>query len=147
MSEHGSRDLWRTRCEQLIASGMRVHEWCDLNHVSSSSMYDWLRRFRREDPSMFGGVGLPEGMEGCGHGWYEAFRRAYADAHAIVPQPRRTPAASFAVVDTAGLAAGRAAPASGAAAITVTIGAATVSCPDGCDAATLATVLRAVSAL
>lgn len=29
MAEHESRDFWRTRCEQLIASGMKVHDWCD----------------------------------------------------------------------------------------------------------------------
>ena len=98
MAEHGSRDFWRTRCEQLIASGMKVHEWCALNHVHASSMYEWLKRFHREDPSMFDGIGLPEGMEGYGHGWYEAVRKAYADAHAIVPQ--RLSAAPFAVVAT-----------------------------------------------
>jgi hypothetical protein len=143
MAEHGSRDFWRTRCEQLIASGMKVHEWCALNHVHASSMYEWLKRFHREDPSMFDGIGLPEGMEGYGHGWYEAVRKAYADAHAIVPQ--RLSAAPFAVVDTEGLAPRE--PRHRAEGITVTIGAATVACPDGCDAATLATVLRAVSAL
>lgn len=64
MAEHGSRELWRTRCEQLIASSMKVHEWCALNHVRTASIYEWLKRFHREDPSMFGGIGLPEGMDG-----------------------------------------------------------------------------------
>jgi len=143
MAEHGSRDFWRTRCEQLIASGMKVHDWCALNHVHAASMYEWLKRFHREDPSMFDGIGLPEGMEGYGHGWYEAVRKAYAEAHAIVPQ--RLSAASFAVVDTDDLAPRG--PRPRAEGITVTIGAATVSCPVGCDAATLAVVLGAVSAL
>ena len=145
MSEHGSRDLWRTRCEQLIGSGMKVHEWCALNHVRAASMYEWLRRFHQEDPSMFGGIGLPEGMDGYGRGWYEAVRRAYAEAHAIVPQ--RLSASSFAVVDAADVVPRRQAPAAGGTDITVTIGAATVACPAGCDEPTLAAVLRAVSAL
>ena len=144
MAEHGSRDFWRTRCEQLVASGMKVHEWCAINHVHAASMYAWLKRFHREDPSMFGGIGLPEGMDGYGHGWYEAVRKAYAEAHAIVP--RRLSASSFAVVDAADVAPRGQAPAGGAD-ITVTIGAATVACPVGCDAGTLATVLGAVSAL
>ena len=145
MSTHESRDLWRERCEQLIGSGMKVHEWCALNHVRAASMYEWLKVFHREDPSMFGGIGLPEGMEGYGRGWYEAVRRAYAEAHAIVPQ--RLSASSFAVVDAADLAPRGQAASSGGRDITVTIGAATVACPAGCDAGTLATVLRAVSAL
>ena len=145
MAEHGSRDFWRTRCEQLVASGMKVHEWCAINHVHAASMYAWLKRFHREDPSMFGGIGLPEGMDGYGHGWYEAVRRAYAEAHAIVPQ--RLSASPFAVVDAADVAPRGQAPAAGGAGITVTIGAATVACPVGCDGPTLATVLRAVSAL
>lgn len=144
MAEHGSREFWRTRCEQLIGSGMKVHEWCALNHVHAASMYEWLKRFHREDPSMFGGIGLPEGMDGYGHGWYEAVRKAYAEAHAIVP--RRLSASSFAVVDAADVAPRGQAPAVGGD-ITVTIGAATVACPVGCDADTLAVVLGAVSAL
>ena len=143
MAEHGSREFWRTRCEQLIGSGMKVHEWCALNHVHAASMYEWLKRFHREDPSMFGGIGLPEGMDGYGHGWYEAVRKAYAEAHAIVP---RRLSASFAVVDAADVAPRGQAPATGGD-ITVTIGAATVACPVGCDADTLAVVLGAVSAL
>ena len=147
MSTHESRDLWRERCEQLIGSGMKVHEWCALNHVRAASMYEWLKVFHREDPSMFGGIGLPEGMEGYGRGWYEAVRRAYAEAHAIVPQ-RLCASPSFAVVDAGGLASRQpAAGGDGGADITVTIGAATVACPVGCDAATLAVVLGAVSAL
>ncbi len=145
MAEHGSRELWRTRCEQLVGSGMKVHEWCALNHVRAASMYDWLKRFHREEPSLFGGVGLPEGMEGYGRGWYEAVRRAYAEAHAIVP--RRLSASSFAVVDVADVVPRGQAPSAGGADITVTIGPATVACPVGCDAATLAAVLGAVSAL
>lgn len=142
MTGQEARGLWRTRCEQLIGSGMKVHEWCALNHVRTASMYEWLKRFHREDPSMFGGIGLPEGMEGYGHGWYEAVRKAYAEAHAIVPQRLTSTGSSFAVVDSGALP-----PAAPAAAITVTIGAASVSCPTGCDAATLEVVLRAVSAL
>lgn len=94
---------------------------------------------------MFGGIGLPEGMDGYGHGWYEAVRKAYAEAHAIVPQ--RLSASSFAVVDAADVVPRRQAPAAGGTDITVTIGAATVACPVGCDAGTLAVVLGAVSAL
>ncbi|MBR3385800.1 MAG: hypothetical protein IKG69_11470 [Atopobiaceae bacterium] len=144
MSAHESRDLWRTRCEQLVDSGMKVHEWCALNHVRAASMYEWLKVFHREDPSMFGGIGLPEGMEGYGRGWYEAVRRAYAEAHSIVPQ-RLCASPSFAVVDAGDLAPRQ--HAVGGADITVTIGAAAVTCPVGCDAGTLATVLGAVSAL
>ena len=83
MAEHESRDFWRTRCEQLISSGMKVHDWCALNHVHAASMYEWLKSFHREDPSMFDGIGLPEGMEGYSHRWYDAVRKAYADAHAV----------------------------------------------------------------
>ena len=96
---------------------------------------------------MFGGIGLPEGMEGYGRGWYEAVRRAYAEAHAIVPR-RLTASPSFAVVDACDLEPRRPAAREGAAAdITVTMGAATVTCPVGCDEGTLAAVLRAVSSL
>lgn len=144
MSTHESRDLWRTRCEQLIGSGMKVHEWCALNHVRAASMYGWLKVFHREDPSMFGGIGLPEGMDGYGRGWYEAVRRAYAEAHAIAPQ-RLTVSPSFAVVDVGEVA--RAPRPDTAPDITVTIGDATVACPTGCDADTLVLVLRAVSRL
>lgn len=142
-------DVWRTRIEQLIASGMKVGDWASLNGLDRTTVHKWLAVFRDECPSMFG-EGLLAQVDPSSRYWYESFRRRMVDSRAMVlSDPAGRPAPSFAVVDAASVAgpSGAAATAGPSGQITVTIGDATVACPVGCDAATLATVLSAVRSL
>lgn len=45
--------LWEKRILDYLSSDLTVDEWCDKNHVSSGSLFTWLRRFRKEDPNRF----------------------------------------------------------------------------------------------
>lgn len=37
--------------ERFLASGMGVSEWCALNNVANSTLYDWMSRYRNSEPS------------------------------------------------------------------------------------------------
>ena len=54
MDLKADRDVWRTRIEQLIASGMKVGDWASLNGLDRTTVHKWLAVFRDECPSMFG---------------------------------------------------------------------------------------------
>lgn len=45
--------LWEKRILNYLSSDLTVDEWCDKNHVSSGSLFTWLRRFRAQDPNRF----------------------------------------------------------------------------------------------
>lgn len=140
-----NRDVWRGRVERLLASGMRVHEWCELNHVGEPALYGWLAKFRETDPGLFGGEEVLAACSGKTY-WFEAVRKARSDSTALARAATASP--SFAVVDTGGLAPAPARPAgAGGASISVSIGRVVVSVPAGSDAATLSAVLTAVASL
>ena len=149
-SRQETRSARRMQVEQLVASGMDVALWCELNKVSKPALYGWMRVFRDEEPELFGGAEIAR--SGDGHrNWYEHVRRAMHASRAIepaagadiAPSPR-PPAPAFAVVDTASLAG---APAPAAAPITVRIRGVEVDVPAGSARADLEAVLGAVAAL
>ena len=42
-----TREQHREQAERCLAAGMTVKEWCELNHVSRSTMYYWMGRLRK----------------------------------------------------------------------------------------------------
>ena len=126
-----ARERRREQVERCLAANMTVKEWCELNHVSKSTMYYWMGRFRKEEPGLFG-------EPTCGE-WIELSRGSIAARTALavrddraetpppLPGPRRDALAAGAVV--------------------VRVGRADVVVPDGVAEAHLSTVLRAVASL
>lgn len=88
----GVREVRRRQVEQLVASGMDVAQWCELNKVGKAALYDWLRVFRDSDPDVFGGHDIAHA--GDGHrNWYEHVRKAIRASNAIVRAPEAAVAA------------------------------------------------------
>ena len=79
------RNMWAGRIERCLDSGMAVKRWCELNHVSKSSLYNWMARFREEEPGRF-----PR-RNAATTDWLEITRGGLADARAIVPAASGAP--------------------------------------------------------
>ena len=58
-----TREQRREQVERCLAAGMTVKEWCELNHVSKSTMYYWMERLRKEEPDLFGDPTCGEWIE------------------------------------------------------------------------------------
>ena len=98
-SRIGVRERRRRQVEQLLASGMEVREWCELNRVGRGALYAWLTEFRDTEPELFGGYEVAHA--GDGHrNWFEHVRNAMAERSALA---LRGPAPAFAVVESLGL--------------------------------------------
>ena len=85
MRVEDSVDMWRSRARSLVASGMTVNAWCEENRVRKSTFHQGLRRFRDEEPEIFGGFEAAHAGDGR-RNWYEAVRRAGADAAGPAPE-------------------------------------------------------------
>ncbi len=133
---HATREQRREQVERCLASDMTVKEWCELNHVSTSTMYYWMSRLRKEEPDLFGDPT-------CGE-WIELSRGSIAarTALAVRHEPDDGPPArtSFGGMrDTGAVAAG--------APVVRMRNGAEVVVPDGTTEDHLSMVLRAVSSL
>lgn len=127
MNLEAHRAMRREQIERwLAADGMGVAEWCRLNRVATSTFYLWLKRFREEEPEVFG--------ERPAKGWIEVAKQAKRDSVAL------------AVGNAAGAQGkGQASPADGRPEpITVSAGGAVVCIPAGSNAAEIAAVIGAV---
>ena len=147
MSRVGVRERRRRQVEQLLASGMEVREWCDLNRVGRGALYAWLVEFRDTEPELFGGYEIAHA--GDGHrNWFEHVRNAMAERSALA---LRGPAPAFAVVESLDLdpPAPERAPATTAsgAPIVVSVNGVAVEVPAGSAEPDVACVLRAVMSL
>ena len=147
-----ARESRRRQVEQLVASGMRVDEWCRLNKVSKAALYYWMSAFRESDPDIFGGYEIAHAGDGK-HNWYEHVRNAIRASTAIekagssdVLADAADPPA-FAVVDVASLAGGDSADAIATAPITVHMRGVEVDVPAGSASPDIEAVLQAVAAL
>ena len=142
------RERRRRQVEQLLASGMDVREWCELNKVGRGALYAWLVEFRDTEPELFGGYEIAHA--GDGHrNWFERVRNAMAERTALAV---RGPAPAFAVVESLDLEppspAGAIGPAAAPGApIVVSVNGATVEVPAGSSEPDVACVLRAVMSL
>lgn len=92
----------RDKVEQYLscAGSMTASTWCRLNHVKSSTFYEWLAHFGDTESEMFGGYEIAHADDGKRR-WFEEVRKTMAASRALAPVPRH---ASFAIVDTADLA-------------------------------------------
>ena len=146
MSRVGVRERRRRQVEQLLASGMEVREWCELNRVGRGALYAWLTEFRDTEPELFGGYEIAHA--GDGHrNWFEHVRSAMAERSALA---LRGPAPAFAVVESLDLEpAMRAMPVSAppGAPIVVTVNGLTVEVPAGSAEPDVVCVLKAVMSL
>lgn len=136
----------RDKVEQYLscAGSMTASTWCRLNHVKSSTFYEWLAHFRDTEPEMFGGYEIAHAGDGKRR-WFEEVRKAMAASRAIAPAPGP---ASFAIVDTADLApAPRPAEPRAAGAITLSVDGAVLTIPSGTPEGDISAVLRAVRSL
>ena len=133
---HMTREQRREQVERCLAADMTVKEWCELNHVSKSTMYYWMGRLRREEPELFGDPTCGEWIE-LSRGSITA-RTALAvragdaggDARGCEGIPRPMPVDA----DAAG-------------AVVVRLNGADVVVPDGAAEPHLSMVLRAVASL
>ena len=146
-SRIGVRERRRRQVEQLLASGMEVREWCELNRVGRGALYAWLTEFRDTEPELFGGYEVAHA--GDGHrNWFEHVRNAMAERSALA---LRGPAPAFAVVESLGLdppaADGHPSAAAAGAPIVVAVNGVTVEVPAGSAEPDVACVLRAVMSL
>lgn len=89
MKVEDSVEMWRGRARSLVESGMTVNAWCEENRVRKSTFHQWLRRFRDEEPAIFGGPEAAHAGDGR-RNWYEAVRRA--NAGVILPAAATPPA-------------------------------------------------------
>ena len=148
-SRQETRSTRRRQVERLVASGMDVAQWCELNKVSKPALYNWMRVFRDEEPELFGGEEVAHA--GDGHRkWYEHVRKAMRASTAIEPAGASGLAAAapaFAVVDTASISAGPGPSAGAAAPITVRFRGVEVDVPAGSARSDVDAVLGAVAAL
>lgn len=46
MSKRESKTVWIERIKKCKSSGMRVNEWCKMNHVSGPAYYYWYKRIK-----------------------------------------------------------------------------------------------------
>ena len=145
------RTIRHRQVEQLVASGMDVAQWCELNKVGKAALYDWLREFRESDPDVFGGYDIAHA--GDGHrNWYEHVRKAIHASTAIEKAAETTlapmaAAPAFAVVDTESLAEPRRAASTSESPITVRMRGIAVDVPPGSAERDIASVLAAVASL
>lgn len=71
------KEVRRRQAEQLVASGMDVAQWCELNKVGKAALYGWLKVFRDSDSDVFGGYDIAHvGDER--RNWYEHVARRSA---------------------------------------------------------------------
>lgn len=140
----------RDKVEQYLscAGSMTASTWCRLNHVKSSTFYEWLAHFRDTEPEMFGGYEIAHAGDGKRR-WFEEVRKAMAASRAIA-RPAPAKPASFAIVDAADLAPApepepRAAGCAGA--ITLSVCGAVLTIPSGTCEGDISAVLRAVRSL
>lgn len=140
----------RDKVEQYLscAGSMTASTWCRLNHVKSSTFYEWLAHFRDTEPEMFGGYEIAHAGDGKRR-WFEEVRKAMAASRAIA-RPAPAKPASFAIVDAADLAGApepepRAAGCAGA--ITLSVCGAVLTIPSGTSEGDISAVLRAVRSL
>lgn len=141
-SKEEIRNSRRELVERLLASGMDVKPWCSLNGVCYQTMYEWLAYFRDNDPDVFGGYDIAHAGDGSPQ-WFRRVREAMRQGAAIVPSAAGGQLASFAVVDTAGIAGPRPSP---GAVVTVRFAGVEVEVPAGC-ADELSAVIRAAVSL
>ena len=130
---HMTREYRREQVERCLAADMTVREWCELNHVSKSTMYYWMGRLRKEEPEMFGDPT-------CGE-WIELSRGSLAARTALAVRREDEPTAAG--YDSAGR---EATPATGNA-LVVRVNGADVVVPEGASEAHVSMVLRAVASL
>lgn len=130
---HMTREYRREQVERCLAADMTVREWCELNHVSNSTMYYWMGRLRKEEPEMFGDPT-------CGE-WIELSRGSLVARTALAVRREDEPTAAG--HDSAGR---EATPATGNA-LVMRVNGADVVVPEGASEAHVSMVLRAVVSL
>ena len=145
------RNARRRQVEQLVASGMDVSSWCELNRVDKGALYDWMREFRESDPDVFGGYEIAHAGDGR-RNWYECVRKALRASTAIEragkpSSPAAAATVAFAVVDTAALDPAQPASPAAAKPITVRMRGISVDVPPGSARSDVAAVLSAVASL
>ena len=128
-----TREQRREQVERYLATDMTVAEWCELNHVSKSTMYYWMGRLRKEEPGLFGDPTCDE--------WIELSKGSIAARTALAVRP--TEAATAAP----GQEVEAEAPAQPAGALVVRVNGADVVVPEGASEAHVSLVLRAVASL
>ena len=131
--QHITREYRRKQVERCLAADMTVREWCELNHVSKSTMYYWMGRLRKEEPEMFGDPT-------CGE-WIELSRGSIAARTALAVRREDDPTAAD------HNSAGEAAATVTGSALVVRVNGADVVVPEGASEAHLSMVLRAVASL
>lgn len=67
---------------EALSSDMVIGQWCDLNHIPRSTMYCWIRRFRKEEPDIFGEP-VTSGE------WIELSRRTIKDQNLLAIADKR----------------------------------------------------------
>lgn len=65
----------RRQADQLVAGGMDVSQWCELNKVGKVALCDWLKVLRGSDSDVFGSYDIAHASDGR-HNWYEHVRKA-----------------------------------------------------------------------
>lgn len=128
-----TRRVRREQVERYLATDMTVAEWCELNHLSKSTMYYWMARLRKEEPGLFGDPT-------CGE-WIELSRESAAARTALAVRRDGAPA------ESAHAAVGDAAPGASGTALVVRVNGADVVVPEGASEAHVSLVLRAVASL
>ena len=131
-----TREQRREQVERCLAAGMTVREWCELNHVSKSTMYYWMERLRKEEPDLFGDPT-------CGE-WIELSRGSIAARTALAV---RTGDAAGALPAVEGSPRPMPVDANAAGAVVVRLNGADVVVPGGVAERHLSMVLRAVASL
>lgn len=56
MGRNEHREQMRCQVERLLATDLKVTEWCDRNRVTRQTMYYWLAIFAKDKPELFGGA-------------------------------------------------------------------------------------------
>lgn len=76
MGRNEHREQMRCQVERLLATDMKVTEWCDRNRVSRQTMYYWLAIFAEDEPELFGGV--QNVVDSSKRRWVESTRKNMA---------------------------------------------------------------------
>lgn len=138
MSPQERYEMRLRQVEECLASGMSIKAWAKLNRISVSTMYVWIRRFRRENPEMFEDRSTNE--------WIEIARNHVKATTALVKtsdQNAEVVESQTRQRDNRGLSDDHGAVSS----IVVTLNGANVVVPPGFSAKDLTCVLQAVAAL
>jgi transposase-like protein len=130
--------------EQLLASDISIAEWCKLNKVATSTIYKWLRVYRKENMDF-----------SYDHGkWIEVARQEKhaASALAVLPNNQETAAiansgTSTEKIDAVACAAHIDNTPTPSPEITVDIKGIEVKIPKGCDSKHIKSVLSVVTGL